>query len=209
LPATQPKAIKARIYTKDGQEYLQAPGDFDYPLTDDLWSVPALVEALDRRNLAGAALSVAPPTLCYWADPGLAADVSAANNDSIADVVARTTRPLRRPLHSPASGRRPRNPRARARDEAARDARRHDRQPPRRAEPGPPRDGSIPRGLPGLDAVVFVHPYDVLGSERMQSYYMWNLIGMVTERRSRSSRSSSAASTSVCRGSRPTSRTRR
>ena len=60
----------APVRLKNGQEYLRAPGDFDYPLTDELSSKPPL----EARNVAGAALSVAPPTLCYWADPGLAAE---------------------------------------------------------------------------------------------------------------------------------------
>jgi len=49
LARTQPKAIKARIYTKDGQEYSR-PRRLRLPLTDDLWSVPALVEALDKAQ---------------------------------------------------------------------------------------------------------------------------------------------------------------
>ncbi len=88
LARTQGERIGARIYRRDdGREFIRAPGDFDYPLTDDLWSVPALVAALERRHLTGAALSVAPPTLSYGADPGLAADLCAASNDSIAEVV--------------------------------------------------------------------------------------------------------------------------
>ena len=40
LARTQGDRIRARIYRRDdGREYIQAPGDFDYPLTDDLWSV--------------------------------------------------------------------------------------------------------------------------------------------------------------------------
>jgi aminocarboxymuconate-semialdehyde decarboxylase len=174
--------IRARIYRRDdGQEYLQAPGDFDYPLTDDLWSVPALVEALGRRNLAGAALSVAPPTLCYWADPGLAAEVSAANNDSIAEVVRgqpdRFVGICTVPLQDV--------------DRAIRELERSMRRPEFRGVMIASHVGERNLDHPEMvrfleacqeqDAVVFVHPYDVLGSERLQSYYMWNLIGMVTE----------------------------
>ena len=81
LARTRGERIRARVYRRDdGQEYIQAPGDFDYPLTDDLWSVPALVEALGRRNLAGAALSVAPPigrTSCSARPGGCSAPRSA------------------------------------------------------------------------------------------------------------------------------------
>ena len=182
LARTQGERIKARIYRReDGQEYLQAPGDFDYPLTDDLWSVPALVEALSRRNLAGAALSVAPPTLCYWADPGLAAEVSAANHDSIADVVRgqpdRFIGLCTVPLQDV--------------DRAIAELERSMKRPEFRgvmiANHLGERNLDHPEMVRFLEAcqdaeaVVFVHPYDVLGSERLQRYYMWNLIGMVTE----------------------------
>jgi len=53
LARTDGERIGARIYQReDGRTFLQAPGDFNYPLTDDLWSVPTLVEALGRRLLA-------------------------------------------------------------------------------------------------------------------------------------------------------------
>jgi aminocarboxymuconate-semialdehyde decarboxylase len=174
--------IGARIYRKeDGRTFLQAPGDFNYPLTDDLWSVPALVEALGRRGLTGAALSVAPPTLSYWAEAGLAADISAANNDSIAEVVRaqpdRFVGLATVPLQDV--------PRA------IRELERAMKLPEMRgvmiASHVGPRNLDHPALFPfleacqALDACVFVHPYEVLGSERMQDYYMWNLIGMVTE----------------------------
>lgn len=182
LARTQGERIGASIYRRDdGLEYLKAPGDFDYPLTDDLWSVPALIDALGRRNVAGAALSVAPPTLSYWADSGLAADISAASNDSIAAAVRRQpdrfvgicTVPLQDV------------------DRAIHELERAMKLPEMRgvmiaSHVGPRNldDREMVRFLEACqeqEAVVFVHPYDVLGSERLQRYYMWNLIGMVTE----------------------------
>lgn len=182
LARTEGERIGARIDRRaDGQEFIQAPGDFNYPLTDELWSVPALVEALGRRHLAGAALSVAPPTLSYWADPGLAAEISAASNDSIAAIVRE--RPDRFvglatvPLQDV--------PRAIAELERAM------KQPEFRGVMIASHVGEKNLDHPALfpffeacqesDACVFVHPYQVLGSERLQDYYLWNLIGMVTE----------------------------
>lgn len=182
LARTDGARIGARIYRRDnGQEFLQAPGDFDYPLTEDLWSVPALVDALGRRQLAGAALSVAPPTLSYWADAGLAAEISAASNDSLAEVVR--ARPDRFvglctvPLQDV--------PRA------IRELERAMKQPEFRgvmiASHLGEKNLNHPSFLPffeaceELDACVFVHPYEVLGAERLRQYYLWNLVGMVTE----------------------------
>jgi aminocarboxymuconate-semialdehyde decarboxylase len=182
LARTDGERIGARIYRRDdGRTFLQAPGDFDYPLTDDLWSVPALTAALARRHLTGAALSVAPPTLSYWAEAGLAADISAANNDSVAEVVRgdpqRFVGLATVPLQDV--------PRA------IRELERAMKLPEIRgvmiaSHVGPknldhPDLFSFLEACQALDACVFVHPYEVLGSERMQDYYMWNLIGMVTE----------------------------
>jgi aminocarboxymuconate-semialdehyde decarboxylase len=182
LARTEGERIGARIYQRDdGRTFLRAPGDFDYPLTDDLWSVPALTAALARRHLTGAALSVAPPTLSYWAEAGLAADISAANNDSIAEVVRgdpqRFVGLATVPLQDV--------PRA------IRELERAMKLPEIRgvmiaSHVGPknldhPDLFSFLEACQALDACVFVHPYEVLGSERMQDYYMWNLIGMVTE----------------------------
>jgi aminocarboxymuconate-semialdehyde decarboxylase len=182
LARTQGERINARIYRRDdGQEMIQAPGDFNYPLTDDLWSVPALIEALGKRNLAGAALSVAPPTLNYWADPGLAAETSAASNDSIAEVVRaqpdRFVGICTVPLQDP----------RRARAELERAMKLPEFRGVMIASHLGDKNLDHPdmvdflAACEALDAAVFVHPYDVLGSERLQRYYMWNLIGMVTE----------------------------
>ena len=182
LARTDGERIGARIYRRaDGREFVRAPGDFDYPLTDDLWSVPALVAALDRRNLTMAALSVAPPTLSYWADAGLGAEIAAAMNDSLAAIVrARPDRFIALatvPLQD--------MPRAVAELERAM------RQPEFRGVMIASHVGEhnlddayfLPfwEAAEALGACVFVHPYQVLGSERLQKYYLWNLIGMVTE----------------------------
>lgn len=182
LARTDGERIGAQIYRRpDGREFIRAPGDFDYPLTDDLWSVPALVNALEGRNLTMAALSVAPPTLSYWAEPGLGAEISAAMNDSLGEIaqdrpdrfVALATVPLQD------------IPRAVAELERVM------KRPGFRGlmiashlgEHNLDDDYFIPlwEAAEALGACVFIHPYQVLGTERLQNYYLWNLIGMVTE----------------------------
>ncbi|MCL5947012.1 MAG: amidohydrolase [Chloroflexi bacterium] len=182
LAQREGERIGARIYQRDdGQMFLQTPGDFNYPLTEGLWSVPALIEALDRRKITGAALSAAPPTLSYWAEAGLAAEIAAANNDSIAEMVR--SHPQRFaglatvPLQDV-----PRSIRELERTMAL---------PEFRGVMIASHVGNKNLDHPDflaffeacetLQACVFIHPYDVLGSERLQDYYLWNLIGMVTE----------------------------
>lgn len=182
LARTQGERIGARIYRRDdGQEFLRAPGDFNYPLTDDLWSVPDLVKALGKRHLAGAALSVAPPTLSYWADPGLAAEISAASNDSIAAVardqpdrfVGLCTVPLQEVRRAIAELERAmKRPEIRGVMIASHVGEKNLDHPDL---------VEFLSACESLGACVFIHPYEVLGSERLQNYYMWNLIGMVTE----------------------------
>lgn len=182
LARTQGERVGARIYRRDdGQEFIQAPGDFNYPLTDDLWSVSALATALGKRNLAGAALSVAPPTLSYGADPGLAAEIAAASNDSLAEIARQ------RPDRFVALCTVPLQDVPRAIDELERAMKRPEVRGVMIASHVGDKNLDDPdlveflAACESLGACVFVHPYDVLGSTRLQSYYLWNLIGMVTE----------------------------
>ena len=182
LVRTDGERVGAAFYRRpDGREFLRAPGDFDYPVRDELWSVPALAAALERRGLSGAALSVAPPTLSYWADPGLGAELAAAMNDGLAATVrarpdrfvALCTVPLQEPARAAAVL-------------ASALARPEFRGVMIGSNVGG-RNLDDPFFLPfweaadALGACVFVHPYQVLGSERLQRYYLWNTIGMVTE----------------------------
>jgi aminocarboxymuconate-semialdehyde decarboxylase len=174
--------VGAGFYRRpDGREFLRAPGDFDYPVGEELWSVPALVAAIERRNLTGAALSVAPPTLSYWADPGLGAELSAAMNDSLAAVVRE------RPDRFVALCTVPLQDIPRAAREMERALARPEFRGVMIGSNLGGRNLDDPYFLPfweaadALGACVFVHPYQVLGSERLQRYYLWNVVGMVTE----------------------------
>jgi len=174
--------LSASIYRRsDGREFLRGPGDFDYPLGEELWSVPALVGALDRRGVSMAAVSVAPPTLSYWADPGLAAELSAAMNDNLAEAVRAQPGRLVGLCTVPLQD----IPRAVA--ELERAMRRPEFRGAMIGSNVAGRNLDDPSYAPfweaaaALGACLFVHPYQVVGSERMQRYYLHNFIGMVTE----------------------------
>lgn len=182
LVRSRGEEVGAAFYRRpDGREFLRAPGDFDYPAGEDLWSVDALLATMDRRGMTGAALSVAPPTLSYWAEPGLGAELAAALNESLAAAVRAC------PARLVALGTLPLQDMPRAVGELRRALARPEF---RGVMIGSNLDGrnlDDPYFLPfweaadALGACVFVHPYQVIGSERLQRYYLWNTIGMVTE----------------------------
>lgn len=165
----------------DGREAVRAPGDFDYPLGEELWSVDALAAGLPGRGLTGAALSVAPPTLSYWADPGLGAELAAAMNDDLAAAVRR------QPQRFVALATLPLQDMGRAVAELGRCLARPEFRGVMIGSNLGGRNLDDPYFLPLWEAAdaaattVFVHPYQVLGSDRLQRYYLWNSIGMVTE----------------------------
>lgn len=182
LARTEGERVGASFYRRpDGRTFLRAPGDFDYPFSDALWSVPALRQACARRQVTAAALSVAPPTLSYWAEPGLGAELAAAMNDSLAATVraqpdcfvALCTVPLQDVDRAVA--------------EMARALKLPEFRGVMIGSNIEGRNLDDPYFLPfweaadALGTCVFVHPYQVLGSARLQRYYLWNTIGMVTE----------------------------
>ncbi len=56
----------------DGREHLVCAGNFDHPLTPDFYDAQRMIEDMDQVGMQMAAISSAPPTLSYWADPGAA-----------------------------------------------------------------------------------------------------------------------------------------
>lgn len=165
----------------EGEERLICAGNFDHPLTPDFYDADQMLADMDRRLVAMSAISAAPPTLSYWADAPAAVRIATRMNDSIAERVrAHPSRFLGLatvPLQDVES--------------SVKEA--------RRAIETLGLHGFMigsnvngvnldhPDLFPFFETVaalgvpLFIHPYIPAGSERMQDYYLHNLIGMVAE----------------------------
>ena len=180
--ARGPNTLQSKIERRaDGQEHLVCPGNFDHPLTPDFYAAGQMLADMDSAQISMAAISSAPPTLSYWAEAGAAGELASRLNESIAERVAEypgrflglATVPLQDIAASVAEAKR-----------AINELGLHGFQI------GSNVDGknlSHPDYYPlfetiaELDAPVFVHPYIPAGEERMQDYYLHNLLGMVAE----------------------------
>jgi aminocarboxymuconate-semialdehyde decarboxylase len=159
-------------------------------ITDNVWEPKRRIEEMDRAGVTMQALSTVPVMFSYWAKPNDALDLSRLLNDHIAEVVR--AQPTRfaglgtLPLQNV--------------DLAARELERCVRELGLRgAEIGThvdPNDhchGPDCRNLdhPSLDvlwktaqdlgAAIFVHPWDMMGKERMPKYWLPWLVGMPAE----------------------------
>jgi aminocarboxymuconate-semialdehyde decarboxylase len=180
--ARKPNTLKSTIVKRDdGREHLICPGNFDHPLVPSLYEAERMIEDMDKTGIRMAAISSAPPTLSYWADPADARDLAPRLNDSIAERVAEhpdrflgmATVPFQDIDASLKEGER-----------AIRELKLHGFM-----------IGSNVGGknlnhpdfypffemINDLDVPLFIHPYIPPGEERMQEYYLHNLLGMVAE----------------------------
>jgi aminocarboxymuconate-semialdehyde decarboxylase len=165
----------------DGRERLICAGSFDHPLTPDFYEAERMIQDMAARQVSMAAISAAPPTLSYWADAASARDLAAHMNESIAERVQRypdrfvglATVPLQDI------------------DASVQEAKRAIRELGLAGfQIGSNVGGknlSHPDFFPffetvaELDVPLFIHPYLPAGEERMQDYYLHNLVGMVAE----------------------------
>ncbi|HXF61993.1 MAG TPA: amidohydrolase family protein [Caldilineaceae bacterium] len=165
----------------DGREHLVCAGNFDHPLTPDFYAAERMLQDMDRWGMRMAGISSAPPTLSYWADPAAARDLAPRINESIAArvkaypdrFVGLATVPLQDV------------------DASVGELRRAVRE----LGLGGCMIGSNVNGknldhpdfhpffaaVAELGIPLFIHPYIPAGVERMQDYYLHNLIGMVGE----------------------------
>lgn len=180
--ARKPNTFQASLERRaDGREHLVCPGNFDHPLTPDFYAAEQMLADLDKAGIDMAAISSAPPTLSYWADPGAAHELASALNESIAE---RTQAHPERflglatvPLQDI--------------DASVHEAKRAVTQLGLHGfQIGSNVGGknlNHPDYFPffetiaALDVPLFIHPYIPPGEERMQDYYLHNLLGMVTE----------------------------
>jgi aminocarboxymuconate-semialdehyde decarboxylase len=159
-------------------------------ITDNVWDPERRIEECDRAGVSMQVLSTVPVMFSYWAKPTDALDLSRRLNDHIAEVVrAHPTRfagLATLPLQDPdlAAGELERC----VRDLGLRgaqigshvDANEHCEGPDCRNLD----DASLNvlwRTAEQLDAAIFVHPWDMLGKERMPNYWLPWLVGMPAE----------------------------
>ena len=163
------------------QARLVVDGKVFREVTDNCWSPGVRIAECDRHGVALQVLSTVPIMFSYWARPADAHDLSRLLNDHIAGVVAR------HPSRFVGLGTVP----LQDADLAVRELERCVR------ELGFPGiqigthvgeknldDASIfPlfQAAEALGAAVFVHPWDMLGRERMRRYWLPWLVGMPTE----------------------------
>jgi aminocarboxymuconate-semialdehyde decarboxylase len=159
-------------------------------ITDNVWEPSRRLEEMDRANVSMQVLSTVPVMFSYWAKPVDALDLSRRLNDHIAEVVranpTRFTGLATIPLQDP--------------DLAARELERCVRDLGLRgAQIGTHVDANQHFGridtlnldnaalqpvwsaAEQLDAAIFVHPWDMVGKERMPRYWLPWLVGMPAE----------------------------
>ena len=173
--------FETAINTVDGVEHLICRGDFDHPLENIFYTPERIIADMDARQVKMAAISSAPPTLSYWADGASANRLAVNINDEIAQRLSAHpdrflglgTVPLQDIDQSIREARR-----------AIRDLGLHGFMIGSNVESknlNHPDFFPFFQAIDDLDVPLFIHPYLPAGAERMQDYYLHNLVGMVSE----------------------------
>jgi len=159
-------------------------------ITNNVWDPERRIEECDRAGVSTQVLSTVPVMFSYWAKPADALDISRRLNDHIAEVVRNQSKRFAGlgtiPMQDP--------------DLAAAELERCVRELGLRgAQIGThvdanPHSGRIDTlnldnaslqpvwsAAEQLDAAIFVHPWDMLGKERMPKYWLPWLVGMPAE----------------------------
>jgi aminocarboxymuconate-semialdehyde decarboxylase len=159
-------------------------------ITDNVWEPKRRVEEMDRAGVTIQALSTVPVMFSYWAKPNVTLELSRILNDHIAEVVR--DYPTRFvglgtiPLQDAELA-------ARELERCIRELGLHGVEIGTHVDPNEHCHGPSCRNLddPSLDVVwktaenlgaaVFVHPWDMMGKERMPKYWLPWLVGMPAE----------------------------
>jgi aminocarboxymuconate-semialdehyde decarboxylase len=165
----------------DGVERLICAGSFNHPLTPDFYEAERMIADMDDRQVEMAAISAAPPTLGYWAEAGAAREMAGGMNESIAERVRLY------PERFIGLGSVPLQDVEAAAAEARRAVRELGLSGFQIGSHVGGKNLSHPdfwpffEAIAALDVPLFIHPYLPAGEERMQDYYLHNLVGMVAE----------------------------
>jgi aminocarboxymuconate-semialdehyde decarboxylase len=180
--ARRPNTLQAKIeWRADGQEHLVCAGNFDHPLTPDFYAAERMLADMDAAGIEMAAISSAPPTLSYWAEPAAARHLAPLLNDSIAERVAA------HPDRFLGLATLPMQDLDATQDEAKRAIQELKLHGFMIGSNVNGKNLNHPDIFPLLETItdlgvpLFIHPYIPAGAERMQDYYLHNLLGMVSE----------------------------
>jgi aminocarboxymuconate-semialdehyde decarboxylase len=159
--------------TIDGVRFREVP--------DTTWDPALRLEECDRHGVTVQVLSTVPVMFCYWAEPEHGADLARRLNDHVAGVVA--ARPSRfvglgtLPLQAPDLA-------VRELERATRDLGLAGVQIGTHVNAwnlDEPALFPVFEAARDLGAAIFIHPWDMLGQERMRKYWLPWLVGMPAE----------------------------
>jgi aminocarboxymuconate-semialdehyde decarboxylase len=159
-------------------------------ITDNVWDPKRRIEECDREKISMQVLSTVPVMFSYWAKPADAVDLSRRLNDHIAEVVRdhpkRFAGLATIPMQDPDLA-------ASELERSVRDLGLRGAQIGTHVDPNPHSGRSDTLNLDNaslqpvwsmaeqLGAAIFVHPWDMLGKERMPKYWLPWLVGMPAE----------------------------
>ena len=167
----------ARVYAR----MLKDDGTFFREIESNCWDPARRIEDCDRDGVRAQVLSTIPTMFSYWAKPEHGYDLSRFLNDHIAQVVAGTperfvglaTLPMQSPKHAVAELERAVTELGMAGAQIGSHVNDWNL--------GDPELYPVFEAAERLDAAIFVHPWDMMGQQKMPKYWLPWLVGMPAE----------------------------